>query len=104
MQILHLKKLYLPALSLVAIIFLLLVLISISTYRNLDREKTRALHFLNRQGVMLLRSIEASARTGSRKRLKTMKLHMYTLLMVMDKFSTTRIHQKKARVLSGIRI
>jgi two-component system sensor histidine kinase HydH len=64
MQILHLKKLYLPALSLVAIIFLLLVLISISTYRNLDREKTRALHFLNRQGVMLLRSIEASARTG----------------------------------------
>jgi two-component system sensor histidine kinase HydH len=64
MQILHLKKLYLPALSLVAIIFLLLVLISISTYRNLDREKTRALHFLHRQGVTLLRSIEASARTG----------------------------------------
>jgi two-component system sensor histidine kinase HydH len=64
MQILHLKKLYLPAFSLVAIIFLLLVLISISTYRNLDREKTRALHFLHRQGVTLLRSIEASARTG----------------------------------------
>jgi two-component system sensor histidine kinase HydH len=64
MQILHLKKLYLPALSLVAIIFLLLVLISISTYRNLDREKSRALHFLHRQGVTLLRSIEASARTG----------------------------------------
>lgn len=64
MQILHIKKLYLPALSLVAIIFLLLVLVSISTYRNLDREKTRALHFLHRQGVTLLRSIEASARTG----------------------------------------
>jgi two-component system sensor histidine kinase HydH len=64
MQILYIKKLYLPALSLVAIIFLLLVLISISTYRNLDREKTRALHFLHRQGVTLLRSIEASARTG----------------------------------------
>ena len=64
MQILHLKKLYLPALSIVAIIFLLLVLISISTYRNLDREKTQALHFLHRQGVTLLRSIEASARTG----------------------------------------
>lgn len=64
MQILHLKKLYLPALSLVAIIVLLLVLISISTYRNLDREKIRALHFLHRQGVALLRSIEASARTG----------------------------------------
>jgi two-component system sensor histidine kinase HydH len=64
MQILHLKKLYLPALSIVAIVFLLLVLISISTYRNLDREKTMALHFLYRQGVTLLNSIEASARTG----------------------------------------
>jgi two-component system sensor histidine kinase HydH len=64
MRILHLKKLYLPALSIVAVVFLLLVLISISTYRNLDRERTMALHFLYRQGVALLRSIEASARTG----------------------------------------
>jgi two-component system sensor histidine kinase HydH len=64
MQFLHIKKLYIPALSLVAIVFLLLVLISISTYRNLDRQETRALHFLYRQGATLLRSIEASARTG----------------------------------------
>ena len=64
MRILHFKKLYLPALSIVAIVVLLLVLISISTFRNLDREKNRALHFLYRQGTMLLKSIEASARTG----------------------------------------
>jgi two-component system sensor histidine kinase HydH len=64
MRILQIKKLYLPALSIVAVVFLLLVLISISTYRNLNREKTMALHFLHRQGVTLLRSIEASARTG----------------------------------------
>jgi two-component system sensor histidine kinase HydH len=64
MRILQIKKLYLPALSIVAVVFLLLVLISISTYRNLDREKSMALHFLYRQGVTLLRSIEASARTG----------------------------------------
>jgi two-component system sensor histidine kinase HydH len=64
MRILKIKKLYLPALSIVAVVFLLLVLISISTYRNLDREKSMALHFLYRQGVTLLRSIEASARTG----------------------------------------
>jgi two-component system sensor histidine kinase HydH len=64
MKILNIKKLYLPALSIVAIVVLLLVLISISTYRNLDREKSMALHFLHRQGVMLLKSIEASARTG----------------------------------------
>jgi two-component system sensor histidine kinase HydH len=64
MQILPIKKLYLPALSIVAVVFLMLVLISISTYRNLDREKSMALHFLYRQGVALIRSLEASARTG----------------------------------------
>jgi two-component system, NtrC family, sensor histidine kinase HydH len=64
MRILPIKKLYLPALSIVAVVFILLVLISISTYRNLDREKSVALHFLYREGVALIRSIEAGARTG----------------------------------------
>jgi len=64
MRFLHFKKLYIPALSIVAIVFILLVLISISTHRNLNREKTRAMHFLYRQGIMLLHSIEASVRTG----------------------------------------
>jgi two-component system sensor histidine kinase HydH len=64
MRILPIKKMYLPALSLVAVVLLLLVLISISTYRNLNREKTRALHSLHQQGVALLHWIEASARTG----------------------------------------
>ncbi len=64
MQIFPIKKLYLPALSIVAVGFLLLVLISISTYRNLDRQKTIALNFLQRQGEALILSLEASARTG----------------------------------------
>jgi len=64
MQIFPIKKLYLPALSIVAVGFILLVLISISTYRNLDRQKTIALSFLQRQGEGLILSIEASARTG----------------------------------------
>lgn len=62
MRILHVKKLYLPALSIVAVILLLLALISISTYRNLDREKTMALKFLHNQGLALLHSLEAGAR------------------------------------------
>ena len=62
MRILTSKRLYLPALSIVAVVLLLLVLISISTYRNLDREKTTALHFLYRQGMTVLISIEAGAR------------------------------------------
>jgi two-component system sensor histidine kinase HydH len=64
MQIVPIKKLYLPALSIVAVGFILLVLISISTYRNLDRQKTMALNFLKQQGEGLILSLEASARTG----------------------------------------
>lgn len=62
MRILTTKRLYLPALSIVAVVLLLLVLISISTYRNLDREKSMALHFLYRQGMTVLHSIEAGTR------------------------------------------
>jgi two-component system sensor histidine kinase HydH len=64
MRILQQKKLYLPAYLIVAGVFILLVLISISTYRNLDREKKRAMAFVHRQGLTLLRAIEAGARTG----------------------------------------
>jgi len=62
MRILPIKKLYLPALSIVAVVLLFLVIISISTYRNLDREKAMALSSLNRQGISILRSLDASAR------------------------------------------
>ncbi len=55
---------YLPAVSIVAVVLLLLVLIGISTYRNLDREKRTALGFVHRQGLALLRSLEAGARAG----------------------------------------
>ena len=64
MRVFPIKKLYLPALSIVAVGIILLVLISISTYRNLDRQKTMALSFLHRQGEGLILSLEASARTG----------------------------------------
>ena len=64
MQIFPIKKLYLPALSIAVVGFILLVLISISTYRNLDRQKTIALSFLHRQAEGLILSLEASARTG----------------------------------------
>ncbi len=64
MKILNVKKLYLPALSIVAVVLVLLILMSISTYRNLNREKEMALQSLHRQGMALIRSLEAGARTG----------------------------------------
>ncbi len=58
------KRMYLPAVSIVAVVLLLLVIIGISTYRNLHREKETALEFVHRQGLALLRSLEAGARAG----------------------------------------
>jgi two-component system sensor histidine kinase HydH len=46
------------------VVLILLVLISISTYRNLDREERSAMLFLHSQGASLLRALEAGARTG----------------------------------------
>jgi two-component system sensor histidine kinase HydH len=64
MRILQIKKMYLPAVSIMAVVLLLLVLIGISTYRNLDREKRTALSFLHHEALALLRSLEAGARAG----------------------------------------
>ncbi|MCK4983901.1 MAG: hypothetical protein KAS40_00185, partial [Desulfobacterales bacterium] len=57
------KKLYLPAFSIIAVVSLLLVIIGISTYRNLNREKQRALSFVHRQGLTLLHALEAGTRS-----------------------------------------
>jgi two-component system sensor histidine kinase HydH len=64
MKFLYKKKLYLPALSIVAAVVGLLLVIGISTYRNIDREKKTQLNFVHKQGLVLLRAIEAGARSG----------------------------------------
>ncbi len=64
MRILQRKKLYLRAFSIVAVVLLLLVLISVSTFRNLNRDKTNALKFIHRHGLALIRTLEAGARVG----------------------------------------
>jgi two-component system sensor histidine kinase HydH len=66
MGLLRNRKLYLPAVTIIAVVAMLLVLIGLSTYRNLDRQQKRALAFLNSQGTTLLRSLEAGVRTGIR--------------------------------------
>uniref|UniRef100_UPI003565E91A two-component system sensor histidine kinase NtrB n=1 Tax=Desulfosarcina sp. TaxID=2027861 RepID=UPI003565E91A len=59
-----------PALSILAIVIILLVLMGISTYRNLDRQASVAIDFLHRQGVAMLDAVEAGARAG-------MAMHMW---------------------------
>ena len=53
------KSLYLPAVTIVFIVFILLVVIAISTYRNISRERERTEDLLRREGSSLIRAIEA---------------------------------------------
>lgn len=60
----HHSKLYLPALSIIAVVIILLAITGISTYRNLDRTENRVSVDVQRQAAMLLRALEAGARAG----------------------------------------
>lgn len=62
MRVLRLKRLYFPALSILAVVVIMLLLIGISTYRNLNRGEKTALKFLRQQGVAILHALEAGAR------------------------------------------
>ncbi|MFC1857974.1 nitrogen regulation protein NR(II), partial [Thermodesulfobacteriota bacterium] len=64
MKILQQNRLYFPAFTIIAVVLLLLLLIGVSTYRNLDHQKDTALKFTHRQGLTILRVLEAGARTG----------------------------------------
>ena len=55
---------YLPALSIVGIAALLLLTISISTYRNLHKEKEKQMSYLVKQGTLLIKVLEAGERAG----------------------------------------
>lgn len=60
------KKLYIPALTLIAVVLLLIVLIAFSTFRTLNHQKETALAFLHSQGVTLFHALEAAVSTGMR--------------------------------------
>ena len=64
MRVLQLKRLYIPAFSILAVVILMLILISISTYRNLEREEKASLTFLYREGLAILHTLEAGVRAG----------------------------------------
>ena len=56
------KSLYLPALIIVATVLTLLVVIAISTYRNIGRDRERAESSLLREGLVIIRAVEAGVR------------------------------------------
>ncbi len=60
------RKLYLPALFIVAVILMLLVFIGFSTYWNLDRAQANALRFVHQRGAAILDVIENGIRSLGR--------------------------------------
>src|SRR4030042_2206405 len=56
------RSLYLPAWTIVAAVLILLVVISVSTYRNMSRERGGMEDSLVREGLVIIRAIEASVR------------------------------------------
>ncbi|GBD92498.1 sensor protein ZraS [bacterium BMS3Abin05] len=66
MKTIHFKsqKLSFPLFALIAASFLLLTIVSILTYLNFNREKELLKHHLLRQGITIIRCLEAGARTG----------------------------------------
>ena len=59
------RSLYLPAWSIVAAVLTLLVIIAVSTYRNMSRETGRMEESLVREGLVIIRAIEAGVRADS---------------------------------------
>ena len=59
------KSLYLPALTIVVTVFTLLIIIAVSTYRNMGRERERTEDSLLREGAAIIRSVEAGIKTDS---------------------------------------
>jgi len=57
-------KISFPIYALIAASFTLLLILSFLTYLNFNREKELLKHHLLRQGVTIIRSLEAGARTG----------------------------------------
>jgi len=60
------KSLYIPIITILATILTLLVLLGISTLRNLGRDQVRMEKALVRDGLIVLRGLEASFRSGMR--------------------------------------
>ena len=59
------RSLYLPAWSIVAAVLTLLLIIAVSTYRNMSRETGRMEESLVREGLVIIRAIEAGVRADS---------------------------------------
>ena len=64
MQIISHRKLYLPAYIILGVVLIMLVFISVSTYRNFHRQRRNAQEIVQRQGLALIQALAVGARYG----------------------------------------
>jgi signal transduction histidine kinase len=64
MSIFGKKQLYFPSLLIIAVVILLLVWISFSTYHNFNRGREQTLEFMYQHGLTIIHVVEAGAKTG----------------------------------------
>ena len=53
------KNMYIPAFFIAVIVLILLLVIGVSTFNHLNRYRSTMISFLNRQGLVVLKSLEA---------------------------------------------
>ncbi|MGB5984659.1 MAG: ATP-binding protein [Desulfobacterales bacterium] len=70
MGLLHKRRLYFSAYAIILVVVLLLGIIGVSTYRNWNRERRRALDYVHGQGLILMEALGAGARAGMRMGLR----------------------------------
>lgn len=58
------KQLYFPSLLIIAMVILLLVWISFSTYHNFNRGREQTMKFMYRHGLTIIHVVESGAKTG----------------------------------------
>lgn len=69
MMVLKKRKLYVPALSILGTVVILLILTSVSTYRNLKWQRAQNLAFLEDKALTIINVLEAGVRAGTRMRM-----------------------------------
>jgi two-component system sensor histidine kinase HydH len=78
------KRLYIPIITILATILTLLILLGISTLRNLDRDQVRIEETLLRDGLIVLRGLEASFRSGMRGMMGREDNFQWLILQISD--------------------
>jgi len=78
------KRLYIPIITILATILTLLVLLGIFTLRNLGRDQVRMEESLLRDGLIVLRGLEASFRSGMRGMMRSKDNFQWLMLQISD--------------------